>query len=110
MRNSGRAAVLCALALAPLGDARGETVDATIMTLVSGRQDARDGNLYTAVPVIQSVAIDVSDLQLRYVQDVKLVVSGWGALTLASSPLYEGGTGDLDLGFVEGKLLDRRLE
>src|SRR5262249_4343530 len=52
----------------------------------------------------------VADVRLRHVQDLRLVVAGWGELTLASAPALEGATGDLDLGFVDGKLFDRRLE
>jgi len=123
MRNSARSggdgggrARLSALVLlaicAPLcaSDARGETVDATLTTLVAGRQDPRDGNLYSSVPVFQNVALSVSDVRLRYVDDLKLVVAGWGELSFLISDSKLGATGDLDLGYVEGKLFDRRLD
>jgi hypothetical protein len=106
MRRSAAVSIALLLAI----DARGQTIDATITTLVAGRQDPRDGNLYSSVPVIQSVTLDVADVRLRHVQDLRLVVSGWGELTLGAAPALEGATGDLDVGFVEGKLFDRRLE
>jgi hypothetical protein len=106
MRNSTRAvAVLLALA----SPARGETVDATLTTLVAGRQDPRDGNLYSSVPVIQNVALSLGDVHLRHVDDLRLVVAGWGELSFLVTDSRLGATGDLDLGFVEGKLFDRRL-
>ncbi|HEX9104287.1 MAG TPA: hypothetical protein VF997_18885, partial [Polyangia bacterium] len=83
MRNSallrGGALALLALLLAPA--ARGETVDATLTTLLAGRQDPRDGNLYSSVPVYQNIALSVSDVRLRHVDDLKLVVAGWGELS-----------------------------
>jgi hypothetical protein len=108
MRNSALAGLL--LLLVAAGSGRAEIVDATITTLVAGRQDPRDGVLYSSVPVIQSVTLDVGDVHLRHVEDLRLVVSGWGELTLGAAPALEGATGDLDVGFVEGKLFDRRLE
>jgi len=108
MCNSALASSLLLLLVA--AEVRAETVDATITTMVAGRQDPRDGILYSSVPVIQSVTLDVGDVRLRHVEDLRLVVSGWGELTLGAAPVLEGATGDLDIGFVEGKLFDRRLE
>ena len=108
MRNSALAGAMLLLVVAV--EVRAETIDATITTLVAGRQDPRDGVLYSSVPVIQSVTLDLGDVRLRHVEDLRLVVSGWGELTLGAAPVFEGATGDLDLGFVEGKLFDRRLE
>jgi hypothetical protein len=108
MRSSAAGAVLVVL-LAVVPGARGETVDATLTTLVAGRQDPRDGNLYSSVPVIQNVALSLSDVRLRYVDDIRLVVAGWGELSFLITDSRLGATGDLDLGFVEGKLFDRRL-
>src|SRR6476469_9500088 len=103
MRSSALALLLVA------GTAYAETVDATLTTLVAGRQDPRDGNLYSSVPVIQNVALSVSDVHLRHVDDLRLVVAGWGELSFLITDSRLGATGDLDLGFVEGKLFDRRL-
>ncbi len=112
-RSRARLGAIALLAMAaPLcaSDARGETVDATLTTLVAGRQDPRDGNLYSSVPVYQNVALTVSDVRLRHVDDLKLVVAGWGELSFLITDSKLGATGDLDLGFVEGKVFDRRLE
>src|SRR4051794_9803090 len=109
MRRSAFGLALLLAALFARG-VRSETVDATFTTLVAGRQDPRDGNLYSSVPVFENVSLMVSDVRLRHVDDLRVVVAGWGEVTLGAAPLLEGGTGDLDLGFVEGKLFDRRLE
>src|SRR4051812_17987953 len=99
MRSS---AVVLVLLLAI--DAHAETIDATFTTLVIGRQDPRDGNVYSSVPLYQNVALMLSDVRLRHVDDLRLVVAGWGEVTLGAAPTFAGATGDLDLGFVEGKL------
>ena len=110
MRDSVVALVVAlAVAMPAASVARAETVDATMTTLVAGRQDPRDGNLYSSVPVIQNVALSLGDVQLRHVDDLRLVVAGWGELTFLVTDSRLGATGDLDLGFVEGKLFDRRL-
>ena len=77
-----------------------------------GRQDPRDGNLYSSVPRVSRRSRSTSaDVHLRHVEDLRLVVSGWGELTLgADARARTARTGDLDVGFVEGKLLRRRLE
>jgi hypothetical protein len=105
MRRS--AALLVVLAAAPA--ARAQTVDAVATTLAQGRSDPRDGNVYSSVPIYQQVALTLSDLRLRYVDDLRLVVSGWGELDFMITDSQLGATGDLDVGFLEGKLFKRRL-
>jgi hypothetical protein len=97
--------------LATVSDAGAEVIDATLTTLIEGRRDPRDGNLYSSVPLYEQVTLSIGDVRLRHVDDVTVVVRGWGQLQLAGDyvPAIGGGTGDLDVGFVEGKLLGRRL-
>jgi hypothetical protein len=104
----GRSALGLVLVLLGL-PARAETIDVSLTTLVSGRQDPRDGNLYSSVPAYETVALTLSDVRLRHIDDIKLVIVGWGGLQIGAAPVLSDGTGDLTLGFVEGKLLDRRL-
>jgi hypothetical protein len=91
------------------GDARGEIVDASSTTLLSGRQDPRDGVVHTAVPVFELVSVRASDLRVPGVEDMMLVLSGWGAVALADPIEGQRGLGDLDVAFAEGKLLRRRI-
>src|SRR6201999_96422 len=86
------------------GVARGETVDATLTTILQGRQDPRDGNLYTSVPLYQTMTLTIDEVPLRHVDDMRLVPSAWGQFQFAPSGSALAGTGDVDLGFVEGKL------
>jgi hypothetical protein len=103
-----RSALLLALLLPAWAHA--EQIDATLTTMVAGRSDPRDGNLYSSVPLYQSVALTLSDVRLRHVDDLRLVVAGWGEVTLAGDSHVAAGAGDLDLGYLEGKLLWRRVE
>ena len=109
--HAGGTIALAALATALVGAGRAhaEIVDATSTTLLSGRQDPRDGVLHTAVPVFELVSVRATDLHLRGVDDMGIVMSGWGAFELADSTADRRTTGDLDVAFVEGKLLRRRV-
>jgi hypothetical protein len=89
--------------------AHAEIVDASATTLLSGRQDPRDGVVHTAVPVFELVSLRASDLRLRGVDDVAVVISGWGAVALADPIENKRAIGDLDVAFAEGKLLRRRI-
>jgi hypothetical protein len=108
-RLSRCAAVASIAALAGARGARAEVVDATSTTLVSGRADPRDGVVHTAVPVFELVSVRASDLRVPGVDDMIVVMSGWGAVALADPIENKRGLGDLDVAFAEGKLLHRRL-
>jgi hypothetical protein len=94
--------------------ARAEVIDAQLQTLVAGRSDPRDGKVYTVVPLYETVSLMASDLRVKYVDDFKIVISGWGLLSPwgDAGPLPYGDrySGDLDLGFIEGKLWKRHIE
>jgi hypothetical protein len=105
MRTRLPAALL--LALAP-ASARAQTVDATALTLLSGRQDVRDGVVHTVVPAIEEIAILATGLDAPGIDGLRVRVAGWGMLT-GGEPVGDRATGDLDLAFVEGQLLGKRL-
>src|ERR1044071_8667690 len=90
--------------------AAGQTVDATALTLLSGRQDPRDGEVHTVVPAYEDIWLTARDLDIPGVDGTRIVVSGWGMV--AGGDLIDGSdnvTGDLDVGYIEGKVFDRRL-
>src|SRR4051794_32795627 len=90
-------------ALVGAGEARGEIVDASSTTLLSGRQDPRDGVVHTAVPIFELVSVRAGDFHVPGVDDMTLVLSGWGAVALADPIDGKTGLGDLDVAFAEGK-------
>src|SRR3954468_23688591 len=102
MRHSVLVLVLLA------GVARADTVDLTVTTLLAGRADARDGRVYTVVPAYEMLQLRLDDVTLKYVQDLKVVLSAWGEVAFGESRTGTL-TGDVDIGYIEGKLLDRRF-
>jgi hypothetical protein len=102
-------AALGAVTLAFAAGARAEIIDASSTTLLSGRQDPRDGVVRTAVPVYEMVSVRASDFRLPGVEDMTVVMSGWGAVALADPTEGKRGMGDLDVAFVEAKALHRRI-
>jgi hypothetical protein len=86
-----------------------QTVDATATSLISGRQDPRDGAVHTVVPFYESLSILATDLKNPIAQDTRIVLSAWGSLTAAEQPTGNDATGDVDLAFVEGTLAHKRV-
>jgi hypothetical protein len=84
-------------------------VDAVAITLLGGRPDVRDGEVYTVVPIYELVALNARGLELGPIADVKVVVSLWGRLDPADPADGDLADGDLDLGYVEGGLAKGRL-
>lgn len=103
LRNCLLAALL-ALGLAT--PARADTIDATVTTLLAGHEDPRDGKIYTVVPAYETVAL-TAELEAPYLDQLRLVMSGWGNLAFGDPVDGKLATGDLDIGFVEAKALKR---
>ena len=91
------------------GLAHAEILDATITTLAAGRQDPRDGKVYSVVPIYQLLTLSVSGVHTRWLDDLRVTVSGWGELALGD-PRGGLASGDLDAGIIEGSLFDRRVQ
>jgi hypothetical protein len=89
------------------GAARAQRLDASATTLLAGRQDPRDGRVYTVVPAFQSLQLRLSEIPSRYVGDLKLVVNAWGQMAFGEP--RELLLGDLDAGYLEGSLFKRRI-
>ena len=107
-RVSG-AALGAALVVAAPARGHAQVIDAVSTTLVDGRADPRDGVVHTAVPAYELVAVRATDLRVPGVEDMAVVMSGWGALELGEREQGDRATGDLDVAFVEGRLLHRRV-
>jgi hypothetical protein len=89
--------------------AQGQTVDATALTLLSGRQDPRDGEVHTIVPAYEEIWISARDLDIPGVEGTRIVVSGWGMVAGGDTIDDRNVTGDVDVAFIEGRLFDRHL-
>jgi hypothetical protein len=97
------------LALLLTSTALAQTVDGTIQTLIAAHQDPRDGALYTVVPMYQLLTLDVGGIHAKYLDELRISVSGWGELALGD-PREGVLTGDVDVGFVEARLFGGRLQ
>lgn len=104
----GLLAILGTAALAPQ-PARAQTLDATATILVAGHADPRDGKVYTVVPAYEALTLTVGDFGFKHVEDFKIAVQGWGLVAFGDPRPGEASTGDLDLGYVEGKVFSRHL-
>lgn len=94
----------------PAAQARADVVDASATTLLQGRQDPRDAAVHTVVPAFELVSINARDIKNPVFDDLNIVLSGWGGLTFGDPVDKELGSGDLDLGYVEGTAFKRRLK
>jgi hypothetical protein len=113
MESSMRSSLLLLLALSAHADSG--VIDASVQTLIAGKSDPRDGKIYSVVPVYETVNLMATQLKLKYVDDFKLVLSGWGLLTpwgdAGPLPFGDRYSGDIDLAFAEGKLFNHhRIE
>ena len=108
-RNAKRIAIAACCLLAPSARSRAETVDASSTTMITGRPDLRDGVVHTSVPLFELVSVRATDLHLRGVDDLTVVMSGWGMVSLADPAEGKRGLGDLDVAYAEGTVLDRRI-
>ncbi len=107
MRSS--AAALLALGLLASPPAQAAVVEGAISTIMSGRADPRDGNVYTVLPLYQGLRLTLSDLQVPYVDDIRLEVSGWLGGFLGEPIGGQRFAGDLDVAYLEGKLGRRHV-
>ncbi len=118
MRTTPRmfaAALVLALATA----ARADVVEATATTVVTAGQQLRGAlpgqtpELDTVTPVYEIFTLSARDLKNPLLENLEVVVSGWGAYDLGEVRWNAGTTdnlsGDLTAGYVRGQLFKRAL-
>src|ERR1039457_5876271 len=98
-------AALVAGSLAGAAGAHAETIEGSSTTLGRGGPHRRAGGVHTAVPVFELVSVRATDFHLPGVDDMSVVMSGWGAVALGEPMEGNRGLGDLDLAFAEEKML-----
>ena len=116
MTNRVRLALLAA-ALASAGTARAETVRASSTTMIIGRQDVRDGNPQTAIPIYEIVDVSATDVRTSFA-DFEITLSTWGSADLGPNVrFWQNGadvhtrlTGDVNVGFVKASFLGNALQ
>ena len=96
---AARSAAVAAIWASPL--AASQTVDTTAQAFSQGRPDPRDGSVATVVPNLVSASVVATDIKSPLLQDVRLVVSGWGGATVGDPLNGKVGVGDLDIGYLQ---------
>src|SRR5690242_21025207 len=111
--------IAAALALLAGATARADTVDVSSTTLVTAGQQTRfrggdSLQLDTVVPAYEILSLVARDVTNPVASDLQLVLSGWGAYDFDHLRWDNGTTsnlnGDLLTGYVQGRVLDRRLQ
>jgi hypothetical protein len=100
---------LLAVLLAAPGAARAQDVDARAVTLLAGRPDVRDGVVHTVVPLYQLISLNARGIDAGVVDDLRIVLSAWGRVDPAEPVEDRLLEGDIEVGYLEGTLADKRL-
>jgi hypothetical protein len=98
--------------------ARGaDTVDASATTLLLLRQQQRVDDTVTIAPVYELLSLSARNVSNPVADDLHLVLSAWGALSLGSNlvwyddaPPAHRAFADLDLAFAQGELWKRTVQ
>lgn len=107
-----RRAAALALALtvwAPVATA--QVVEANSTTVLRLQPDWKAGDTRTGFWGTEIVGLTVRNIEMSGVDDLKIQLSAWGQLASLSDPVGTGNgtTGDIDLLYVQGALVNRRL-
>jgi hypothetical protein len=99
---------------------RADTVDVSSTTFVTAGQQTRNGapgakpELDTVVPAYELLNLTASDLTNPLVDDLRIVLSTWGAIDFADRRWDAGTdsdyTGDVVVGYVQGRVAQRHLQ
>lgn len=90
MRTRHAIALLAAAALFLPVLARADVVNVSSTTFLNARQDWRDGQLYSLVPLYEMLSVSARDIKNPLSESLELVVSTWGAANLGEKPWWNG--------------------
>ena len=98
--------LLVLLACAPV---HAQVVEGSVSTILSGRANPRDGNVYTVLPVYEGLRLTLREVQLPHVAELRLEVSGWlgGLFDSESADSASGAMSDVSI--LEGKIARRHI-
>lgn len=88
---------------------RADIVEGSVTTILTGRADPRDGNVYSVLPVYEGLRLTVRDVALPHVDDLRLEVSGWLGGVVGDPYGGQRAGGDVDIAYLEGKLARRHI-
>lgn len=94
---------------------RGDVVQASSTTVVTGGELWRNGDAKVAVPVYEILSVSASEMRTGWAE-FEAVLSAWGSVDAGPIRFWQGGapadsraTGDVDVGYLKADLLGRRL-
>jgi hypothetical protein len=92
-------------------------VDASATTLLRVYDQTRLGGTVTLAPAYELLSVSARDIDNSLVDNLQLVFSGWGAVSLGSDLVWFDRTapvsrafGDLDLAYVQGEIAKRSVQ
>lgn len=95
--------------------ARGDVVQASSTTVVTGGELWRAGDSKVAVPVYEILSVSASEMRTS-MGEFEAVLAAWGAVDAGPIRFWQNGapagsraSGDVDVGYLKGDLLGRRL-
>lgn len=95
--------------------ARGDVVQASSTTVVTGGELWRAGDSKVAVPVYEILSVSASEMRTA-MGEFEAVLSAWGAVDAGPIRFWQNGapagsraSGDVNVGYLKGDLLGRRL-
>jgi len=115
MRTRHAIALLAAAELLAPALARADVVSVSSTTLLNARQDWRNGELASLVPVYEMLSISARDVKNPLSESLELVLSTWGAANLGDTPWWSGYTSsgslaaDLNLAYVRAGWANRAV-
>lgn len=109
MCGSKRALLIAILASLPL-PAAADRLDVTATTFLAGRTQAFDGEAHSVVPVLELLHLRAGGMKSKLVDGLRVELSAWGGAELGNPRDGQRAVGDVDVGYLEGSLLDRKLE
>ncbi len=76
-------------------------VRGTATTLLSGRQDPRQGDTVNVVPLYELLSVEATKLELPGADEARLVFNGWGRVQLGEDEVTADHSADLNLLYLE---------
>src|SRR5262249_10192211 len=89
--------------------AAAQEVDANTTTILSGRPEARDGEIRTLVPVWEILSLRLREATAGPIADLRVIVQAWGQVSEDATQGEVVGDGDVDVAYAEGTLLNQAL-
>jgi hypothetical protein len=103
------AAVAVLVTISSAVPARASGPDFTSMTLLATRPYAKDGVAHNEAPLYEQLSLLTPGSSVGPIDEMRLVARAWGRADLGDPLIGSRAQGDIDVAYLEGRLLERRL-